>query len=414
MIKNRRYKVIVILVFIASVLVSLLLLVRSVSHIYLRTTSKTGAYCTPYPKPVCTPDPDGPRIVFSSNRACDQWLWRNVNVSSYDLYVMNTDGTCATRLTYNRSSDSHHPRWSPDGANILFYTREKFSDDLANYLYLMNTDGSHMRRIANCGDCPANALWSPDGSQIAFLKGDDYDHCTLCAMSIDEAQETKLTYVHRNYRDMLPGVSLAFGWSPDGKQIAFSNAESEATQGDVYVINTDGNGLTNLTNHLAEDKFVAWAPDGHKMLFVSDRAITNTQSYVWTLYIMNADGTGIKRLVDYVRYWPEWGTWVPSSNSQIVVKLESDSKYYVVDIECVLTESTEPGILPEECRYELPQPPGVMVFSTWPSGGKQFSYQVVVTLNTGAKDIFVVDFDGTGLKNLTNCPADDKDPDWSP
>jgi Tol biopolymer transport system component len=200
--------------------------------------------------------------------------------------------------------------------------------------------------------------------------------------------------------------------------IAFSGSESETEQHEVYVVNVDGNGLINLTNHQAEDDFVAWTPDGSQLLFVSDRDVATTSLCKRALYVMDAAGAKVRRLVDNVRYTPDQGTWVPFSESQIVVEL--DNAWYVLNIECIQTSSEELGSLPEECRTRLPKPSGAMVYSNWPSGGKQFSYAVTIpdtaTYNVYAEtdDIFVVDFKGTGMTNLTKCPADDIDPDWSP
>jgi Tol biopolymer transport system component len=406
---SRRRRAIGIIALVISIVAVLILLARGAYDSYLRATNKPGTYCTPHPEPVCTPDPHGPRIAFSSDRACNHWWSSDLYASPYDIYVMNDDGTCATRLTRNRWSDSRRPRWSPEGTRILFETRKR-----SHSLYVMNADGSRMKRIADYGDCRPNARWSPDGSRIVFAAERDDGLCTLYITDADGGRKTILTDAPWNYWGWNREAEPVFGWSPDGTRIAFSG--NDRKRDDVYAISVDEGAVTNLTNHPADDEFIAWSPDGRQMLFVSERAITSTEPQVWTLYVMDADGTNPRRLVDHVRYWPGRGTWVPSSDSQIVVEFEDalENEYHVIDIECVLANSTEPGVLPEECHYELPQPSGIMVFATWPPGGRQFSYQVIVNPNCGAKDIFVVNFDGTGLRNLTNCLADDIDPAWSP
>ncbi|MBN8593616.1 MAG: PKD domain-containing protein [Anaerolineae bacterium] len=77
-------------------------------------------------------------------------------------------------------------------------------------------------------------------------------------------------------------------WSPDGSQIAFvSDRDGNA---EIYLMNADGSGLVNLTNSGSNDSAPAWSPDGSQIAFVSDRSGT------WQLYLMQANGTDILTL----------------------------------------------------------------------------------------------------------------------
>jgi len=57
-------------------------------------------------------------------------------------------------------------------------------------------------------------------------------------------------------------------------------------------MNADGSGQTNLTNHLAEDMYPAWSPDGKRIAFMAKRDGN------WEIYVMNADGSRQTRLTD--------------------------------------------------------------------------------------------------------------------
>jgi dipeptidyl aminopeptidase/acylaminoacyl peptidase len=85
-------------------------------------------------------------------------------------------------------------------------------------------------------------------------------------------------------------------FSPDGKQIAFVVSESflktGKTNADVYVMNSDGSGIRNLTNAPGADNHPRWSPDGSKLLFVSTRS--NGQQ----AWIMNPDGSNPTQLTD--------------------------------------------------------------------------------------------------------------------
>ena len=77
-------------------------------------------------------------------------------------------------------------------------------------------------------------------------------------------------------------------WSPDGKRIAFQTTRDG--NGEIYVMNADGSGQVPLTNHPASDGGAAWSPDGTKIAFNSKR---DGDFEIW---VMNADGTGQAQL----------------------------------------------------------------------------------------------------------------------
>ena len=87
--------------------------------------------------------PDGVSIVFDSLRD-----------GNFEIYVMNADGSRQRRLTNHFNVDSR-PSWSPDGKYIAFnssrHVRHKTGEDLAGYgtyeIYMMEADGSNVRRL---------------------------------------------------------------------------------------------------------------------------------------------------------------------------------------------------------------------------------------------------------------------------
>jgi Tol biopolymer transport system component len=59
---------------------------------------------------------------------------------------------------------------------------------------------------------------------------------------------------------------------------------------DVYVVNTDGSGLTRLTDHPGRDGLATTSPDFQHIAFVSDR------DGAWAVYVMNVDGSNQQKL----------------------------------------------------------------------------------------------------------------------
>jgi WD40 repeat protein len=98
--------------------------------------------------------PDGTKIAFSST----------LDATDFEIYVMSGAGTNPVRLTNNNSSD-RVPSWSPDGTKIAFGTNRL---GLA-LVYLMNADGSNQVNITQSASLDSfDPEWSPDGTTIAF------------------------------------------------------------------------------------------------------------------------------------------------------------------------------------------------------------------------------------------------------
>jgi Tol biopolymer transport system component len=79
-------------------------------------------------------------------------------------------------------------------------------------------------------------------------------------------------------------------WSPDGTKIAFLS-QTECSNPDIFVMNADGSGLTNLTQNPLAEYDPAWSPDGTKIAYYAGSCLRDgTQDF--EIYTMNADGSG--------------------------------------------------------------------------------------------------------------------------
>lgn len=264
-----------------------------------------------FPTPTPTPLPivaDG-RIVFSSDRG-----------GSWDIYVMNADGTGTSRLT-NDIWDNLEPAWSPNGKRIAFSSSRSYAeDDLGYAIYVMNGDGTSVSRLT---DGPGNSFypaWSPDGEKIAFSWNRDWRGYEIYVMSADGAGVSRLT-------DDAIGASFAPAWSPDGQRIAFHAYREGNSDIDVYVMNSDGSNLTRLTEHPASDSNPAWSPDGRRIAFESRRDHVSQREHIDKIYVMNADGSQQTRLTRQTGYHynPVWS----SDGRHIAFSTQRDGNYEI-------------------------------------------------------------------------------------
>ncbi len=177
--------------------------------------------------------PDGTKIAFV--RTDDYWD------GVHHISVMNADGTNQTPFNSNQPGYEWDPRWSPDGTKIVFVSAGDASQS-SHEIYVMNTDRSIVRRLTNNLTGEGVPRWSLDGTKIAFIRACQNNSCPsqqpphLWVFNADGSNPTKLTDTQ----------AWSHAWSPDGTKIIFGGPGSGGA--DVFVINLDGSGLTNITN----------------------------------------------------------------------------------------------------------------------------------------------------------------------
>lgn len=143
--------------------------------------------------------PDGQRIAFVGQHTTSD--------GGTEIYVINVDGSGLTRLT-NSLGDDWRPAWSPDGQKIAFFSfRDAYgtTDPGNSEIYVMNSDGSSQTRITynptidtNRPGADEDPTWSPDGRQIAFRSYRD-GGIDIYVMNADGSGVTRLTFEGANY-----------------------------------------------------------------------------------------------------------------------------------------------------------------------------------------------------------------------
>jgi TolB protein len=230
-----------------------------------------------------------------------------------DIYVVDGEGAHESRLTHTAQVFEQDPVWSPDGKKIAFTTQDQ-SD-----LSVINVDGTKKVSLittAFAGNAEnrtgfESPVWSPTGNKIAFSsstyeEGYASSSASASAASFTEKGLTGIYLINVDGTGLSKVTNTETGvsrlvWSPDGEQIAFYDSD---TMGDpTYVINTDGSGRKPLV----ESYSAVWSPDGQKIAFVTDSNLPN----VWLLHMMNADGSGQRRLTNTIRGTLTLPAWSP-------------------------------------------------------------------------------------------------------
>jgi len=252
---------------------------------------------TPDSEPATAPQPEG-LIAFYSERD-----------GNAEIYTMRPDGTDQRRLTFNECDD-YSPVWSPDGSQIAFVSDRDDPDprqcfpDCHYQIYVINADGSGERRLVETELRTHHPDWHPDGTKLSFdtefnLEGNIYVVST-------DGSGLRLLIEDGFWAD----------WSPEGTQIAFaSNRDGNV---EIYVADADGGNQRRLTDNTRLDFFPAWSPDGRRIAFA-----TREQKQI---YAINADGSQEQQLTDQgLSEDPDWSP----DGSTIVFQSSRDGNFEI-------------------------------------------------------------------------------------
>ena len=185
-------------------------------------------------------------------------------------------------------------------------------------------------------------------------------------------------------------------WSPDGTRVAF--VTSRDGDYDVYTAAPDGSDLRNVTRSYAYDSEPAWSPDGKKIAFISFRAEGTG------IYVMNADGTDQHLLARDIGY-PSSPSWSPDGT-----RLAFQTYYYEYETG---TDETGIWLVNADGTDAHPLSKHFGDFNpAWSPDGTKIVFDRRVAFET--PDIYLMNADGSDVKQLTNDVAPDIQPAWSP
>ena len=184
------------------------------------------------------------------------------------------------------------PSWSPDGRKITFTSYLQGSPDL----YVANLDNKKIRRLSSRRGVNIGASWSPNAQQIALTLSPKGNSDIYTIDSRTGRKGKRLT----RYQ----GIDTSPAYSPDGSKIAYVSERSGGAQ--IYIMNADGSGKKRLTFEGRENTDPVWSPDGNKIAFVSKRKN-------FDVFIINADSTGLQQITQDVGD-NEDPSWSPDGN----------------------------------------------------------------------------------------------------
>ncbi len=215
------------------------------------------------------------------------------------------------------------PTLTPNGDKIAYLTNQ---NGYADVFLVSAIDGKKIGELISGQRNPAfeelhwlspGMTFSPDGKKFAIsAKASDSD-----ALYIIDVKSKK----SKQHKFELDGIFGA-AWSPNGYEIAFMGIKNGAS--DIYIFNTQTKNIHKVTDDVFSDSDPSFSPDGTKIAFASDRGAFlsappsdfKLQDYDFSqkdIYIMNVDGSGIKRITNNL-YHDTSPVWTPDGKELLL------------------------------------------------------------------------------------------------
>ena len=244
------------------------------------------------------PSPDGRYLTYVD--------WDTGDLALRDLKT-GKNRRLTNKGSWSESTEfALYPTISPSGKQVAYTW---FNKDFSYDLRLVGLDGSDPRVLYRNEEVEylQPAAWSPDGEHIlaTFSRSDRTNQIVLVSVADGSVRVLKTL----DWR--WPGTSF----SPDGRTIAYSfPPQEDSPNRDIFLLATDGSREVPLVTHPADDRSPAWAPDGKRIVFASDRT---GNLGAWVIQVAEGKPQGAAKLVK-----PDMGRIVPMGFT------ETGSYYY--------------------------------------------------------------------------------------
>jgi TolB protein len=221
--------------------------------------------------------PDGRSIAYTSYRTGFPDI---VVQQLYELKAL------ATPAAGTRERHNVLPVWSPDGTKLAFTSNRDGNQEI----YVVNKDGSGLRRLTNHPEIDVTPTWSPTGQQIAFTSNRG-GNPNIWIMNADGSQPRQIT--RESHADRAT-------WSPAPfNEIAYTSRSGGGF--DIRVYDFASNSSKTITDGIGSSEQPAFAPNGRHLAFSSNRAGKEQ------IFTIARDGTSLRQITRTgTNKYPNW------------------------------------------------------------------------------------------------------------
>lgn len=372
--------------------------------------------------------PDGKMIAYVAG-----------SVGNMTLYVRQFAGGRPIALTTPELGDCRWPQWSPDGTQIAYQSQ--------SCIYILPAFGGIPKKLVEPtkGQTASCAAWSPDGRQIAYALDN-----SIYARQLDRDEPRKITETEYPYPD-----PYSLCWSPDGSKIAYVLGNPSFLFGkphignlapsSIWVVSINGENSVQVTEDKSLNVSPVWLPDGRHLLYVSsekggrDVYLISLDSVgkplgpsVRLTTGINAHTISISSSGDKLAYSDFnhtaniWSIGVPregpitiaeaqpvTSGNQTIEGLDisHDGNWLVYDSNLNGNQDIYKMPVGGGEAEQLTDDPADDFTPAWSPDGQEIAFH---TWKKGNRDLVVIMVDGSKLQQLTDDPSSDSYAAWSP
>ena len=277
--------------------------------------------------------------------------------------------------------------FSPDGNHIYYSTYARGTN--LGMLYQIAILGGGARMIVE--DIDTAVSFSPDGSQLAFLRGyPDVGESAVIVANVDGSNQRKLATRKRPANFPLLGIA----WSPDGKTIAATGAHEGQLRGEIVAVDVaTGSERTVATPDWRQVSRLAWLPDGSGLLVNAQESAGEASNQV---FLLNYPAGEARRVTSDLSSYGGLSL-APDGHSFVCIRNELRATIWTQplgEIEKAAAVAKDAGT--DDGIYGMAwTPDGRLVFTTEASGNP---------------DVWIMGSDGSRRVQLTSAPGQDISP----
>ena len=258
------------------------------------------------PDPVAAPDairsPEGTEAVDYAE-AWSYSVYQTARTGTWDIFLR--PGTGGGEVPFVATGmDERTPRLNRNATKVVYVNDRQESYQI----WTKNVDMSDERRITS-GQESFAPNWSPDGTRIVFHRLTGIDETEVFVVNADGSGLTQLTFS--------PGPDGMASWSPDGSKIVFISYRTGGYR--VWVMNADGSNPVQLNENVPYSANPYYSPDGTQIGFDS----TSPSDGFIGLWLMNADGSNARSVYDpYGDFDAIFSGWSPGGDRMLFTYID--------------------------------------------------------------------------------------------
>ena len=255
-----------------------------------------------------------------------------------------------------------------------------------NQLCLVNADGSGYQQLTDIEANNYYPVYSPVGGSIVYASNQEGGVFDLFHFVFESSRLTRLT--------LRIGNVISPTFSPDGKKILFANRAGEGPTS-LWTMDITGENANIL--YAGPNTIVAadWSPDGKTIAFAM--AVNGPDDY--EIFLMGVDGTNVQQLTYGLPGIGGSIDWSPDGKSLLIYAGPTgDKNIFLINVQ-------------QETAAQLTNG-GNNAASSFSPDGQWIAFNSL--RNNGQADIFIMRPDGTDLRQVTDNPEPDWQPQWEP